>query len=113
MKNLIIALIISMAFSSMAFAHVSLVSSSPAEGEVMDVAPKKIEMVLSQAAKIISIKIENTQGEKFSTSALPKGLVEKVSVTIPELASGSYVITWRGASKDMHAMSGKIKFSIK
>ena len=112
MRSLLIALIVSVTFSSIVFAHVSLVFSSPAQGELLDNSPEKVELLFSEPAKIISIEIANTSGEKFSTSALPKELVEEVSVTVPELAPGSYVITWRGASKDMHAMSGKIEFSI-
>ncbi|MGY8986285.1 MAG: copper resistance CopC family protein [Sphingomonadales bacterium] len=113
MRSLFIALIISVTFSSIAFAHVRLVYSSPAQGEILDKPPEKIELVLSEQAKITSIEIVKSSGEKFSTSSLPKELVEEVSLTVPELASGSYVINWRGASKDMHAMSGKIEFIIK
>lgn len=113
MKRLFLALLLSLTLSSMVFAHVSLVFSSPSHGETLDNSPEKVVLLFSEPAKILSIEIVKESGEKYSTSALPKGMVDEVSVTIPELASGSYVITWRGASKDMHAMSGKIKFSIK
>lgn len=113
MKPLFLALMMTLMAPTMASAHVRLVSSIPADGAVLETSPKTITLKFSEAARIISISLVNASGEKTKTSDVPKKLVEEAVVDIPTLAAGDYVVTWRGASKDMHAMSGKFKFTVK
>ncbi len=113
MKPLLLALMMIFMAPTMASAHVRLVSSVPADGTVLESSPKTITLKFSQSVRIISVTLVNAKDEKTKTSDLPKGMVEEAVVDIPTLAAGDYVVTWRGASKDMHAMSGTIKFTVK
>ena len=113
MKSLFLALMMTLMTSSIASAHVKLVSSIPADGAVLEASPQNITLKFSQAARVVSVTLVGSNDKKTKASDLPKGLVEEAVVNIPTLAAGDYVITWRGASKDMHAMSGTIKFTVK
>lgn len=113
MKPLFLALMMAFMAPTMASAHVRLVSSTPADGALLEASPKTITLKFSQAARIISITLVNAKDEKTTATGIPKKLVEAAVVDIPTLAAGDYVVTWRGASKDMHAMSGTFKFTVK
>jgi len=113
MKSIFLSLIILSITAATGFAHVSLVSSMPAEGAVLDDAPKMVMLTLSEPAKITGFELVKDSGEEITVGELPNEMTPMAHISLPKLASGKYTITWSAASKDMHAMSGTISFAVK
>lgn len=113
MKYIFTIIYMSIFISSTAFAHVSLVSSTPADGAVVETSPSMVMLTLSEPARLTGFELVKENDEEIEVGELPKETAAMVHMPLPTLTSGGYTITWRAASKDMHAMSGTITFSVK
>ena len=113
MKSLLLSFIIVSLTTTLAFAHVSLVSSMPADGAELDTAPQMVMLTLSEPAKITGFELVKEDGEEMTVGDLPADMTAMAHISLPTLTSGKYTITWHATSKDMHAMSGTITFTIK
>ena len=112
MKSLLISLIILSFTAATGFAHVSLVNSMPADGAKLDTAPNMVMLTLSEPAKVTGFELVKDSGEEIAVGDLPKEMTAMAHISLPKLTSGKYTITWHAASKDMHAMSGSISFTV-
>ena len=97
----------------MGFAHVSLVSSMPVDGAELEAAPHMVMLTLSEPAKVTGFELVKDSGEEITVGDLPTEMTAMAHIGLPTLTSGKYTITWHVASKDMHAMSGTISFTVK
>jgi copper transport protein len=96
-----------------AAAHASLISSDPAEGEVLAEAPDDVVFTFDERVSLIdgSIQVFDAAGEAVESSAA--GEDEVVTADLPdELSNGTYVVAWRVVSADGHPISGSLTFSI-
>ena len=96
-----------------AAAHATLVSSDPAEGEVLAETPDVVTLTYDEAVSLTddSIQVFDAAGEPVESSATSKD--EIVTADLPdELSAGTYVVTWRVVSADGHPISGSLTFSI-
>lgn len=114
MRSLFLVFILLFGVTTTASAHVRLVHSSPAEGQEFDRPIESVELRFSEPARITSIAILNSSGDEFEIDDFPNENVDEATLTLrTPLLTGSYRLTWRGMSKDMHAMSGTISFTVK
>jgi methionine-rich copper-binding protein CopC len=98
--------------TSVAFAHVHLKQSTPAEGAVVQSAPSQIVLTFSEPALVTALSIQQAGKTKQSLGPLPTAAAQTLTVATPGLTAGSYVVTWRAVSPDKHVMSGTLHFRV-
>ena len=96
-----------------AAAHATLLSTDPAEGEVLSETPDVVTFTFDEPVKLTddSMQVFDAAGDPVDSSASSED--EIVTADLPdELAPGSYVVAWRVVSADGHPISGSLTFSI-
>lgn len=110
------ALLFVAASASPAFAHSTLVQTSPAAGQVLDRPPKTVTLGFNEAVEVAlgAIRVYNSKGERLDTGSAshPSGQQSRVQVGVPKLANDSYVVTWRVISADSHPVQGAFTFQV-
>ncbi|HEY9382756.1 MAG TPA: copper resistance CopC family protein [Gemmatimonadales bacterium] len=96
--------------------HNHLVKSSPSDGERLPAAPQEVRLWFNERPEIPFTSVTLMQGDstKIATiKAVATG--DSMVVAIPlatALAPGKYLVAWRTASSDGHAIRGVFGFSI-
>ena len=96
--------------------HNHLVKSSPASGETLMAAPKEIRLWFNERPEIpfTSVTLMRADSTKIATIkavAAPDSLVAAIPLTTA-LVPGKYLVAWRTASSDGHAIRGTFGFTI-
>jgi methionine-rich copper-binding protein CopC len=99
-------------FATAAQAHSHLESSKPAEGSVINASPGGIELNFSESVRITALSIQKGDEKKQPLGPLPDKPAQKVSVAVPTLAPGKYVVSYRVVGDDNHVMSGTLNFTV-
>lgn len=101
-----------LAWAPGAWAHASLIASTPAAGSVLLQAPAAMRLTFNEPVSPLLIKIIQPDGSTMDitrTETLPAGL----EVTLPTLdQQGGYALSWRVVSADGHPVGGTVMFSI-
>lgn len=100
-----------------AFAHATIVSTTPADTSVVKTAPRAVTMKWSEAVDLgeHAVKLLDATGKEIKTPPArhgPGGASTAVLQLPPGLKDGTYVIAWRVVSSDSHPVSGAFSFSI-
>jgi methionine-rich copper-binding protein CopC len=98
-------------WSAVALAHAHLTGSSPADGSHVADAPTTLVLSFSEAARLTALAIAREGGAKQKLTA-PAGAQARIRVTLPALAAGDYVVSWRALGADGHLVPGQIRFTI-
>lgn len=101
--------------ASTSLAHAKLVSSTPSAGETVAVSPSSVSLEFSVRvqSRMSSIEVKDPLGGSVNVGAIVESDQGKVvSVSLPQLASGSYRVEWRALSADDHMIEGSFEFSI-
>jgi copper transport protein len=110
------ALLFVAATASPAFAHATLVQTSPAAGQVLDRPPKTLTLGFNESVEVAlgAIRVYNSKGERLDTGGAshPSGQQSGVRVDLPKLGNDSYVVTWRVISADSHPVQGAFTFQV-
>lgn len=96
-----------------ASAHATLVSSDPAEGEVLPNSPGEVRFTFDEPVSLVAdgVQVFDADGEPVPATGSARD--EIVVAEIPdELADGTYVVTWRIVSNDGHPVAGSLTFAI-
>ncbi|TWH03974.1 copper transport protein [Nocardioides sp. J9] len=96
-----------------ASAHATLVSSDPAEGEVLDAAPEEVTFTFDEPVSLVpdGLLAFDAAGEQVDVEASASGT--EVRGGLPgDLDNGTYVITWRVVSADGHPIAGSLTFHV-
>jgi methionine-rich copper-binding protein CopC len=96
----------------LAQAHTHLQKSTPAEGSVLMSSPPDIVLKFSEAARLTAAWIQKGTEPKQKLIPLPEKAANEVTVAVPALTPGSYIVSWRAVSADGHVMPGQIHFTI-
>ena len=96
--------------------HTELKSSSPAKDEVLRTAPREIRLTYTARPEVAlsDIKVSSTAGAAVEMGKVVRGK-DSLTIVAPvrgAMPDGAYVITWRTAGKDGHAIRGRIPFSV-
>lgn len=96
-----------------ASAHATLVSSDPAEGEVVATVPDVVTFTFDEPVNLTAdaVRVFDAAGDPVDSTAAARDTV--VTADLPDsLDDGTYVVTWRAVSSDGHPISGSLTFSI-
>lgn len=97
-----------------ASAHDSLLTSTPAAGERLELAPSEVSLTFSDDVLALGAAIIVT-GEDSRDWALPDPVIVDDTVTAalsPGMPDASYELRWRVVSADGHPISGVIPFTV-
>jgi copper transport protein len=113
MKPLILtAGIVLLAGSVIAAAHTHLLKSVPADGEEVATAPASVLLTFSEAARLTAAWIQKGEGDRARLGPLPETASRHVTLALPTLIAGTYLVSWRATSADGHVMPGRIRFTV-
>jgi len=93
-------------------AHAHLQTAVPADGSVISAPPATIVLSFSEPARLTALWIQKDGGPKQKLGSLPSEPARRISVAMPHLAPGSYVVSWRVVGPDSHVVPGQIRFTL-
>jgi methionine-rich copper-binding protein CopC len=111
MTSVLIALL-ALTASCTALAHANLLKSEPADNTTVAAIPKNIALTFNEAAKLTTLSVEKDGEPPKSVTPPPSASSKQISVALPALTAGHYVIKWRALSDDNHVTSGQVQFAI-
>mgnify|MGYP001580448269 FL=1 len=112
-KNALAAAAAAAALFGAALAHVAMKSSNIAPDAVIETLPEAFTVSFTQAVGLAAFTLEKDKGAPVALDyKAPKGMAAEYSIKLPRLAPGVYLAKWRTISKDGHAMSGEIRFTL-
>ena len=96
-----------------AAAHSPLISSSPANGDVLAAAPPAIKMKFRSTARLVRLALTGAQSGEVTLSE-EHLMVEKHrhTVALPAIAADEYEVRWRALSADGHVVKGNFSFTV-
>ena len=126
-KNFLLTMLIIIPMA--ANAHSLLSSSSPLDGETLDVPPTEIIMDFHSPAKLIKVELKkskNKQGNSFlgglfggdDGESVPLGerfllsMNKRQIIPMPSLGAGDYLLSWRAIGEDGHVIKGELTFKV-
>lgn len=110
------ALVVIGAGAASSFRHNHLIKSAPGNGQQLSVAPKEIRLWFNERPEIpfTSVTLMESDSTKIATIkavATSDSMVAAVPLS-HSLPAGKYLVAWRTASSDGHAIRGVFGFSI-
>jgi methionine-rich copper-binding protein CopC len=100
------------AFGLTAHAHAHLQKSSPADNSVITTLPSNLVLNFSEAARLTALSIQKGSESQQSLKPLPTTAAQQISVPLPALTPGTYLVNWRVVSDDGHVMAGTLHFTL-
>ena len=103
-------------FASPASAHNTLLSSNPADGDVLASAPTSVTLVFGKAVPLETLTIEVIDASGVISDLVgsaygPNGDTEVIT-PLPTLTAGDVTLRWRLVGPDGHPITGRVSFSI-
>ncbi|MGO9873350.1 MAG: copper resistance CopC/CopD family protein [Acidimicrobiia bacterium] len=99
-----------------ASAHATLLSESPAQYSTVATSPTQVELTYDENVEISfgSIALYNQKGDRVDIGAPHHSAKSDHSIeaSVPHLADGAYVLTWRVISADSHPVHGAYTFTV-
>ena len=95
-----------------ALAHAHLQKAVPADGGVVNAAPANIVLTFSEPARLTACWLQKGDAAKQKISGLATTPAQQISVPVPSLEAGTYVLSWRVVGDDGHILPGQIHFTI-
>ncbi len=96
-----------------AHAHTDLVSTAPADGDVLDAAPAAVTLTFNEELLEAAVRVSITD-ENGAVVAKDIATSTGSDVTVPwpeDLEAGTYTVSYRVVSGDGHPVSGDITFT--
>lgn len=94
------------------FAHAHLKKAVPADGAVVGTAPASVVLSFSEAATLTACWIRKGDGARQKITGLTTTPAQQISVPVPKLEAGTYVLSWRVVGDDGHVLPGQIHFTV-
>lgn len=96
-----------------ALAHAFLDHASPAAGETVHAAPRRVALHFTEALEpaFSGVAITDAAGHEMSAGTAAIGGAE-MDVALKPLAPGRYRVTWHAVSVDTHRTDGKYSFTV-
>jgi methionine-rich copper-binding protein CopC len=111
MARKILMLMALLGAAAVAHAHAHLVASVPADKSRI-AAPAAVELKFNEAVKLTALTVQHGKDAAKPLTPLPARASATLSVPLPKLDAGDYVVAWRVAGDDGHIMSGKLGFTV-
>lgn len=107
------ALLLFLLAAPAAWAHASLISTDPADGQVLSASPETITVTFSERVSLADTGNALLDATGSPASAQITARDNTVLITPDEeLSDGSYIVTWRVISLDSHPVAGGITFAV-
>ena len=102
-----------LAFAATAvLAHAHLKKAVPADGAVVGTSPGNVVLSFSEPATLTACWLQKGSGAKQKITGLATTPAQQISVPVPKLEAGSYVLSWRVVGDDGHVLPGQIHFTV-
>ena len=117
MRALACAVLALLLWPALAWAHATVVGTTPGDTAVLKTAPKVVTMRFSEAVDLgpNSLRLLDATGSQIDAGkpAHIAGDRSTAQLAMPSgLKNGTYVVAWRVTSSDSHPVSGAFSFSI-
>jgi methionine-rich copper-binding protein CopC len=99
-------------FAVAASAHAHLQKSSPADNSVINASPTQLVLNFSEAARLTALSIQKDKEPERKLQPPSTAAAQQISVPLPQLAPGTYSVSWHVLSDDGHVMSGTLHFTL-
>lgn len=104
-------------FTTPAFAHATLLQSTPAEGAVLQQNPGTVKLLFSEplSPELIELQLYNREAKliELPPPKLTKGNASEAYAELPAgLPDGSYRVRWSVVSEDGHLIDGELSFAL-
>ncbi|WP_143055158.1 copper resistance CopC/CopD family protein [Nocardioides luteus] len=97
-------------------AHAALESSTPADDDVLEVAPTEVTLTFNESVDLVpeSIQVFAPDGTRVEDgrAAHPGGTARVVRIGVACSQRGTYLVSWRVVSADSHPLAGAFTFSV-
>ena len=106
---------LALALSPSAFAHASLVSSTPANDEVVARAPARVVLRFNESVETAlgSVRVYDGSARRVDDGSTAHPQPDRVEVGVrPGLPRGTYTVAWRVVSADSHPIHGAFVFHV-
>jgi copper transport protein len=105
------ALLSALCIASAAWAHATLLSSEPADGSVLTLPPKMVQLNFNESVAPSVIGVIDAGGKARDVAARAVG--QAVLIVLPDdLPTGTQIVSYRVVSQDGHPVAGSMVFSI-
>ena len=112
----LVAVLAVLALPGRADAHAELISTEPAASEQLATAPEAVVLHFSEAVDLTDDAIEvldaNANRLDIGEPEHAEGDRAALSVSLPDLDDGAYVVAWRVVSSDSHPIGGAFTFRV-
>lgn len=98
-------------FALSAGAHAHLQKSSPAEGSVITTSPSNLVLNFSEPARLTVLSIQKGDETKQTLKASTTP-AQQISIPLPQLTPGAYLVSWRAVGDDGHVTAGALHFTL-
>ncbi|MDB6043201.1 MAG: copper resistance protein CopC [Gammaproteobacteria bacterium] len=95
-----------------AMAHAHLQKAVPADGAVVTASPANVVLSFSEPAHLTAFWIQKDDGVKQKIGPLAPEPARQITIPLPQLAPGTYVVSWRVLGDDSHIVPGQIRFTV-
>lgn len=113
MKQLIMAILLSLLVAPSALAHTQLSSTSPAHGEVVTTPLTEISLTYAgQIEEGSHFELTNSTGEKIEIISLTVFDGVMTGTVAEPLANDDYTVKWDSISEDGHPLNGTFSFTV-
>ncbi len=112
-----LAIVASILFTSVGFAHANLLRSDPADGSTLEKSPKEISIWFDEpiSDRFSSVKLFDVDSKPIEVTGIRTDVTDPTHliVTIPELSPGVYSVLWKILSEvDGHYNQGLLVFGV-
>jgi copper transport protein len=105
------ALLSALCIAGAAWAHATLVSSEPADGSVVALPPKMVQLHFNEGVAPAAIGVIDAAGNTRDVATRAAG--QSVLIVLPDdLPQGTQIVSYRVVSQDGHPVAGSMVFSI-
>ncbi|MBP2311711.1 copper transport protein [Azospirillum soli] len=109
----LLAVLLLLAGTPVAWAHAVLVESVPADGARLDHPPAEIRLRFNEPVQPVSVRVLGPGGQALPLPGPTKAENGTVIVPLPpELTAGTHVVSYRVSSGDGHPVAGSLLFGI-
>ncbi len=95
-----------------ASAHAHLQMASPADNSVITTSPSNLVLNFSEAARLTVVSIQKDNEPKQDLKPPSNTAAQQISIPLPPLKPGTYLVSWRAVSDDGHVMPGTLHFTL-
>ena len=105
------ALLTALCLASAAWAHATLVSADPADGSVLTLPPKMVQLHFNESVTPAVVGLIDATGKAREVATRAVG--QSILMVLPDdLPQGTQIVSYRVVSEDGHPVGGSLVFSI-